>query len=295
MWNIEGKTVIITGATNGIGKVTALELAKQGAKVVIVGRNPQKTAATVAEIEENTGVKVTSYLADLSKLSDVRAVGEKIAADHPRIDVLINNAGAFYNTRQRSADGLEMTFALNHISYFVLTYFLLPSLQQAANTHGEARIINVSSGIHGFFKLNMDDLQSERGRYSAFATYARSKLLNLHFTYELARRLARTNITVNALHPGFVNSGFSLGQGGVFPTLMHAAAPLMKALRVMITPEEGAKTTVYLAQSQEVSGMSGAYFENSKRAQSSASSHDEATAKQVWSISENIAGIEYQL
>lgn len=295
MWNIEGKTVIITGATNGIGKVTALDLAKQGAKVVIVGRNPQKTAATVAEIEGQTSQKVTSYLADLSKLDEVKSLGKKLIEDQLSPQVLVNNAGAFYNTRQVSADGLEMTFALNHMSYFVLTHLLLPSLQAAANTHGEARIINVSSAIHGFFNLNMDDLQGEHGRYSAFATYARSKLLNLLFTYELARRLAGKNITVNALHPGFVNSGFSLGQAGLFPKLMQYSAPLMKALRVMITPEEGAKTTLYLVQSPDVSGISGAYFQNSKRAKSSAASHDEAAAKQMWAISEKIAGIEYPL
>jgi len=287
---MQGKTVIVTGATNGIGKITALELAKAGARVIIVGRSSTKVADTVNEIKAAAKHdQVFGEVVDLSLMSQVSALGERLKAAYPRIDVLVNNAGAFFTSRQLTAEGLEMTFALNHMNYFILTNALLDNLIAAA----PARIVCVSSDAHtGGGTLDMSNLQGETG-FSGFGQYSKTKLMNILFVKEMARRLAARGIgaetvSVNALHPGFVDSGFLAGKS-VITVVMGAIAPLLKLARVMITPEQGAQTSLYLATSPQVAGITGEYFSNSKQAKSSAASRDDAAAARLWEISEQIA------
>ncbi|MEM7799528.1 MAG: SDR family NAD(P)-dependent oxidoreductase, partial [Chloroflexota bacterium] len=202
--SMQGKTVLITGATNGIGKEAAHQIAKTGATLVIAGRSREKLTQTVAEIKSNSGnSKIEGLQADLSILSGMHSLAEQFLQNHDRLDVLLNNAGALFTERTVTADGFEKTLALNHLNYFVLTNLLLKALTQAPS----ARIVNVASDVHYGAKLNFDDLHSASG-YSPLGAYSRSKLANVMFTYELAQRLADQNITANALHPGVVRSGF---------------------------------------------------------------------------------------
>lgn len=274
---LEGKICMVTGATAGIGFVTARELARKGAAVVVVGRNPAKGERVVQEIRAITGnQRVEFERADLSKQADVRRLARDFADRYPQLDVLVNNVGAILATRQLSADGIEMTFALNHLSYFLLTNLLLPKLKAAP----AGRIVNVASAAHRGAELDFDDLQCER-RYSGWKAYQRSKLANLLFTYELASRLDGSTVTANALHPGFVASRFGLNNGPLFRLGMRIAF-MVSAIPV----EEGAQTSVYLASSPEVGGMTGRYFIKCKPAESSAASRDPEAARRVWEISE---------
>ncbi len=287
---MNGKTVVVTGATDGIGKVTARELARMGATVVLVGRNPQKLAASVSEIKAHAGHdRVTGEIADLSEIAQVAALAERLKAAHPRIDVLINNAGALITTRQVTSEGLEMTFALNHMNYFVLTTALLDTLIASA----PARIINVSSEAHRFSGLNWNDLQAEHG-YQGFLHYGRTKLMNLLFTMELVRKLALRGIgsdqvTVNALHPGVVNSQFFKGKTSIASLSMQIMSPIMRLTGLMITPDKGAETPIYLASSPDVNGASGGYYDNRRLARPSTAAYDDADAKRLWALSEQIA------
>lgn len=277
------KVVLITGATNGIGKVTALELAKQGYSVVIVGRNPAKTQATVSEIKLQSGsTKVDAIIADLSSLAEVRKLAAEFRQRYTRLDVLVNNAGAYYASRQESVDGYEMTFAVNHLAYFLLTNLLLDMLKASA----PARIVNVSSDAHKGAKINFDDLQSTKS-YGAqgFGAYGVSKLANIMFTYELARQLEGTEITVNTLHPGLVATGFGTNNGGLMKLAMRFIH------RFSISPEQGADTIIYLASSPEVEGITGKYWVKRKAIQSSAASYDEAAQKRLWNVSAEMTGI----
>jgi NAD(P)-dependent dehydrogenase (short-subunit alcohol dehydrogenase family) len=277
---MNGKTVLITGATNGIGKEMARALAKQGAAVVIVGRSRERTAATAQAIcAETPAAQVDTLLADLSSLAEVRALAAAFRQRHGRLDVLINNAGAFFQQRQETADGFELTFALNHLSYFLLTTLLLDMLQASGRPGAAARIINVSSSAHQASALNFDDLHS-RQKYAGFSAYGRSKLANVLFTYELARRLTGQPVTANAMHPGFVATGFASNNGGIFKLAMKALAPLA------LTPEKGAQTGIYLASSPEVEGVTGKYFHRSRAKRSSAVSYDEAAQRRLWERSE---------
>lgn len=284
---MQDKVVMVTGATNGIGEVTALELARMGAEVIVVSRSQQKCDDTVARIKAETGNQnVHAMAADLSLMAEVRRLAEDFKARFGRLDVLVNNAGAYFSQRQVTQEGNEMTFALNHLNYFLLTHLLLDLLKATAETHGEARIVNVSSGAHRGGRMNFDDLQRER-RYVSFQVYGESKLMNVYFTYELARRLEGTKVTANVLHPGFVRTGFGRNNAGFLPKVLGALQQFFA-----ITPEKGAQTNIYLASSPEVKGMSGLYWQHSKAVASSEASYDEDAAKTLWDISERLTGIE---
>jgi NAD(P)-dependent dehydrogenase (short-subunit alcohol dehydrogenase family) len=276
-----GRVCVITGATAGIGRVTALKLARRGAGIVAIGRDRARGEALVSEIGELPGRPEAEFVAaDLSSREGCRTAAEAVLARHSRIDVLLNNAGAMYGERRRTADGLEMTFALNHLGYFRLVRLLLPAVRAAA----PARIVNVASNAHRGVRLDFDDLQSQR-RYRGFAVYKRSKLANLYFTYTLARRLEGSGVTVNALHPGFVATDIGI-RNRYAPKLLWRLACL-KAIGV----EEGAETSVYVASAPEVAGVSGKYFFQCRETSSSAASYDHDAALRLWQVSEALAGV----
>ena len=271
------KTVVVTGASNGIGLITALELAKQGARLLMVVRNKQKGMATVESIKQQTGQTPELFIADLSLVSQTRRVAAEISLAAPKIDVLVNNAGAMFTQRSETSEGLEMTFALNHMAYFVLTNALLDNLKAAP----QARIVNVSSEAHRQGKINWDDLQAKQ-KYSAFGVYGTSKLHNILFSSQLARRLEGTGIVSNALHPGVVATGFAAENSGVIGFIFKLIRPLM------ITPEKGAATTIHLASSQEVQGITGKYWNNKRATQASGAALDQSAQQRLWLESERI-------
>jgi NAD(P)-dependent dehydrogenase (short-subunit alcohol dehydrogenase family) len=278
---MKGKTCMVTGATSGIGLVTIWALAQQGATVIAVGRNPEKGTATVERIRRETGNPAVEFmLADLSVQAAVRHLACQFEARYPRLDVLVNNAGAFFFRRQLSADGIEMTFALNYVSVFLLTHLLLPGLQAS----DAARIVNVSSDAHRSAQMNLQDLERRRWR-SGFGAYAQAKLAVVLFTYELARRLQGTHVTANALHPGFVATNIYASSGGMVKLL----APLFA--RMAMSAEEGAQTSIYLASSPEVAGMSGAYFVRNQAVRSSLASYDQTVAGRLWTITQELTGL----
>ena len=277
--SMSGKTCLVTGATNGIGKAAAQALAKMGVTVVVVGRNALKTAQLVEEIRAASGNQnVDSLLADLSSQKEVRRLADEVKSRYPHLHVLLNNAGGTFTTRQLSVDGIEMTFALNHLAYFLLTNLLLDTLKASA----PARIINVSSDAHSGGKIDFDNLQGERS-YSGFGPYGNSKLANILFTIELARRLEGTGVTVNALHPGLVNTGFGRNNPGLLMKIMGAIIPLIAR-----SPEKGARTSVYLATSPEVQDISGKYFVDCKVTQPAPQASDRAVALRLWNVSAEI-------
>ena len=288
--SMDGKVCLVTGATSGIGRATAHSLAARGARVVIVGRSPEKTAAVVAAIQQATGNQaVEGLLADLSSQRQVRALAAQVRQDgrYPQIDVLVNNAGGVFAARQETEDGLEMTFAVNHLAYFLLTNLLLGNVQAAARAHGEARIVNVSSRAHQRVPgLDFDDLQSKR-HYQMFPVYGASKLANLLFNSELARRLAETGsrVTTNAMHPGLVHTGFGSNNRRWYMRLAYVFLN-----RVGRTPEQGADTLIYLATAPELAGVTGQYFyERQPLAPSAAARYPEA-ARRLWQVSEQLTG-----
>lgn len=279
---MKDKTVLITGATDGIGRQTARDIAKLGARVLIVGRNAQKCMATTEAIGKTTGnTNLMSFVADLSSLGEVKRLADEIKQWTKRIDVLVNNAGALFTRRQTTAEGIEKTFALNHLGYFALTLQLLDTLKASA----PARIVNVASAAHERAALDFNDLEGKR-RYSGFQQYGRSKLCNIYFTYALAKRLEGTGVTVNCLHPGFVASQFGDNNGGLVRSAI-GVAKLFGAIRV----RDGAKTSVFLASSPEVEGVSGRYFDKCAPKRSSDISYDEAAAAKLWEISAKMTGI----
>ena len=276
-----GKVCLVTGATSGIGEETALGLARLGATVVVAGRSAARCAATVDRIGRQTGNSSVEFLlADLSSQKEVHALAAEFKIRHDRLDVLVNNAGAIVLSRRKSVDGLELTFALNHLSYFVLTDLLLDVLVSSA----PARIVNVSSSSHRRTQINFDDLQKQR-RYTGFRAYAQSKLANVLFTYELARRLEGTGVTANALHPGLVATNFLTNNG----RLGHFLAFFMR-IRGM-SSAKGARTSIYLASSDEVEGVSGLYFEKERAVRSAPASYDQAAAARLWEISAELTGV----
>lgn len=276
-----GKICLVTGATSGIGRVTALELARMGATVVIVARSRERGEATQAAIRAQTGNEaVDLILADLADLAAVRSAAETFRARYDRLDVLVNNAGIYVDKRTLSADGIELTFAVNHLAPFLMTHLLLESLRNAV----PARIVTVSSGAHMAGRGRFDDVRAERG-YNGFAAYAESKLANVLFTYELARRLEDSGITANCLHPGAVRTGFASETGGIFGVLFGLARPFM------LSPEQGAETSIYLASSPEVEGISGKYFVKRRPQTSSMVSYDRAVQQKLWELSEQLCGI----
>lgn len=278
--SMQDKVCMVTGATDGIGKETARALADMGATIIIVGRNREKSIATVNEIRQETGNPDVEYmLADLSSQEQIRRLAEQFKERYDQLDVLVNNAGGFFMSHEESVDGIEMTFALNHLGYFLLTNLLLDVLTESA----PARIVNVSSGAHENAEIDFDDLESEE-TYSGWRAYGESKLANLLFTYELARRLEGTGVTVNALHPGFVKTNLGADNFGWFGTVVKKVINLVAGL----SPEEGAQTSIYLASSPEVEGVTGKYFVKKKPAQSSKASYDEDAARRLWEISEEM-------
>lgn len=280
--SIAGKVCLVTGANAGIGRVTALELARQGAQVVMVCRSRERGEAAQAEIKQAAGNEtVDLILADLSSQAEVRRAAAEFQARYDRLHILVNNAGAFFNQRLESADGLEMTFALNHLGYFLLTNLLLDQIRAAA----PSRIINVSSDAHKGGRLNFDDLQSNR-RYRGFQAYSASKLANILFTLELANRTQGTGITANVLHPGFVASNFGLNNSG----LVRFGVKLTQRL-FAISEEAGAETTLYLATSPEVAGITGKYFVKKKAVTLTGQAQDMAVARRLWQVSQELTGL----
>jgi len=270
---MDGRVCVVTGATNGIGKETALGLARLGATVVIVARNVERAARTANEIERETGNKnIEMVIADFASLAAVRAAASEIARRHRAVHVLVNNAGRASNQRMVSTDGFEMTFAVNHLAPFLFTRELLPLLRAGA----PSRIVNVASAGERNGPMRFDDLQSERN-YRGFNAYAMSKLANVLFTYELASQLADTGVTANCLHPGAVATD-----------LLRQIPKLLFALifPFLLTPAKGARTVVFLAASPSVEGVSGGYFQKCRAARSSRRSYDVETRKRLWDVSE---------
>ncbi len=282
MASMEGKNVLVTGATAGIGLYTALEIARLGASVTVLGRDEIKCQHTVAWIQaEAVNRRVDYLLADLSSQAEVRAAAAAFHTRQGRLDVLVNNAGGFFMRRQLSVDGIELTFAVNHLAYFLLTLLLIDLLKQSTG----ARVINVSSGSHQSEHLDFDDLQLRRF-YNPMQAYGRSKLANLLFTYELSRRLAGTRITANALTPGMVATDIWKKVNRFLTPLI---APVMK--RIGQTPLEGAQTTIYLATSPEVEGVTGRYYANQLPISSSPASYDLEAARRLWQVSLALTGL----
>ncbi len=280
---MKDKVCLITGATAGIGRAAAAGLAELGATVVLVGRDLEKTTAAVEQIRAQTGNEEVSFLlADLSSQQAVRQLAEDFKARFQRLDVLVNNAGSLMLSRQESVDGVEMTLALNHLSYFLLTNLLLDALKSSA----PSRIVNVASDAHQNAHLDFDDLQSQKG-YGGYKAYGRSKLANLLFTYELARRLEGTGVTANSLHPGLVATSFMATNNGLRGRVYNF---FLK--RIGRSVEDGARTIVYLAASSDVEGVSGGYFMDEGLVDSSQDTYDKDGSKRLWEESEALTGLE---
>ncbi len=278
---MQGKVVVITGGTSGIGEIAAEKLAAMGARIVLVARDRERGEAVLKRLRElGPGVAHGVHYADLSSLAEMKRVTAEIAAAEPRVDILINNAGAMFSKRHVTKDGFELTFALNHLAYFVVTLGLLDRLKAS----GAARIVSTASTGHKVAKLDFDDLQSLKS-YSAMQSYGRSKLYNILFTRELARRLAGTGVTANCLHPGFVASRFGNQSGGVLQSLFGVAKLFA------ITPEKGAETIIYLASSPEVANVSGGYFYRCRQVRPSAQAQSDAAAQRLWAETEKLTGV----
>jgi NAD(P)-dependent dehydrogenase (short-subunit alcohol dehydrogenase family) len=275
------KVCLITGGTAGIGLVTAWELARLGASVVITARTKEKLAVAIDKIKlESSSGKVAGLVADLSSQREVRALAKDYEAQYSRLDVLINNAGAIFFRRTVSIDGIEMNFANNHLAYFLLTNLLLDTIKRSE----PARIINVASSSHQGRELDFDDLECQRN-YQFMVAYGMSKLANLLFTYELARRLEGRGVTVNTLHPGLVGTNIAGNNGW----LIRALLPLWRIWAISV--EEGAETSIYLASSPEVEGVSGKYFYQKRAIPSSRYSYDQAVAGRLWQVSAEMTGL----
>jgi retinol dehydrogenase 14 len=276
--SMTGRTVLVTGASGGIGKATALGLATLGAHVAITGRDPDRTKAAAAQIRAAGGGQVDVFLADLSSQAQVRALAGQVLQDLSSIDALVNNVGGFWNTRHVTEDGLERTFALNHLAPFLLSNLLLDRLKRSV----AGRVVTVSSNAHSMGRIDFDDLQGEQS-YSGARAYNQSKLANVMFTYELARRLQGTSVTANALHPGVVRTSFGAEDpASVQRFLIPFVRPLMKS------PTQGAATSIHLASAPRLDHTTGRYFANSRPKQSSARSHDRAVATRLWEASTDL-------
>lgn len=278
--SMAGKTCVVTGATSGIGLVTARELARRGARVMVVGRSPERASEAVALIHRETGSDLVSSLtADLSSHAEIRRLAPAIREQIPRLDVLVNNAGGIFLERLESPDGVEMTFALNHLSYFHLTQLLLPLLISSA----PARIVNVASDAHRGVALDFDDLEGKK-RYGGWRAYQRSKLANLLFTTEMARRLEGSGVTCNGLHPGFVRTNFFRDPGWV--GMMGRAAA-----RFALSPEQGARTSIHLATSPDLALATGRYYVKEREAVPSRAARDPVSARRLWDVSVAMTGL----
>jgi retinol dehydrogenase 14 len=273
-----GKAVLVTGGSGGIGKATALRLAQMGASVSIIGRDAARTATAAREIGSAGGTPVNAFTADLSSQAEVRRVAVEVLARLPRLDVLVNNAGGYWNTRHTTVDGLERTFAVNQLAPFLLTSLLLERLTASI----PARVVTVASNAEALGRIDFDDLQGE-DRYSGARAYNQSKLANVLFTYELARRTTGTGVTANALHPGVVSTGFGASDPGRIQRLIVPfARPFMQR------PDHGAATSVLLAADPAVEGTTGLFFARGKPRKSSPRSHDQAVACRLWQVCEEL-------
>jgi NAD(P)-dependent dehydrogenase (short-subunit alcohol dehydrogenase family) len=280
--DLSGRTCIVTGASNGIGKVTAAALAGMGARTVMVCRDPARGEAARAEIaQRSANSEVDLLIADVSSQRQVRRLAADINERYNRLDVLVNNAGAMNTVRTLTEDGIETTFAVNHLAYFLLTDLLLDMLKAGDG----GRVVNVSSRAHVGSRINFDDIGGEQ-RYSGYRIYGQSKLANVLFTYELARRLDGSGVSANCLHPGVVATGFGHNNsdllGRTFSVVLSAIRPFI------MSPERGAETSIYLASSPEVAGASGKYFSSKKAIKSSPETYDDAAAQRLWRLSEDL-------
>lgn len=281
--SMAGKIALVTGATSGIGKATAAALAERGAEVIIAGRNQQKAEETVQWIKTETGNQGVSYLlADFSDLEQVRELATTFKDRFSRLDLLVNNAGTYFNRRQETEYGVEMMFLVNHLAPFLVTNLLLELLLNSA----PARIVILSSDAHKYATIDFDDLGFKRG-FSGMKAYGRSKLANLLFSYELARRLADSGVTVNAVHPGHVATG-------IFQTNIPLIDPALKWIMGLfaLSPEEGADNSIYLASSPDLEGISGKYFVKREAVQTSAMTYDRAVSQRLWDLSESLTALD---
>jgi NAD(P)-dependent dehydrogenase (short-subunit alcohol dehydrogenase family) len=280
----KAKTIVVTGATSGIGRATALGLAELGSRLILVGRDAGRAEETLAAIRAATGRgDIEVVRGDFARLAEVRRVADEILARTDAIHVLVNNAGVTLMKRSTTPDGFETTFAVNHLAYFLLTGLLLPRLRAAAPG---ARIVNVASDAHRWGALDLDDLQNER-EYKAMKVYGQSKTANILYTRELARRLEGSGITVNALHPGAVATRLGRGSGPLFDLLQRAISVFMRS------PAQGAATSIYLASDPALEGVSGRYFADKREKQPRPHATDPATATRLWQVSESLTGLHY--
>jgi retinol dehydrogenase-14 len=279
---LRDRTVLVTGGTGGIGRATAEGLAALGARVGIVGRDEGRTEQAAAEVARSTGGTVDVFVADLSAQAEVRRLAEEVLAAYPRLEVLVNNVGGYWAHRHVTADGLEHTFALNHLAPFLLTELLLDRLRASA----PARVVTVSSGAQSMGRIDFDDLQGAV-RYDGQKAYNQSKLANVLFTYELARRLEGSGVTANVLHPGVVRTAFGREDGLRW---MRLLLPLVRPF--LKSPERGAATSIHLASAPELERVSGRYFVNGKEKRSSPRSYDEQTARRLWDVSAQLVGLD---
>jgi NAD(P)-dependent dehydrogenase (short-subunit alcohol dehydrogenase family) len=280
--SMTGKTVLITGGTNGIGRAAAIGLASMGARVGITGRDRTRADLAAAEIKHRSGnPAVDVFVADMSSQSQVRGMAADVLNAYPRLDVLLNNVGGFWAHRHVTADGLEHTFALNHLAPYLLTNLLLDLLIASA----PARIVTVSSGAHSLGSIDFDDLMGERN-YSGQRAYNQSKLANVMFTYALAERLARTGVTATVLHPGVTSTAFGVEDAA------RGLGPLVAVMRrFMQSPERGAATSIYLASAPEAEGVTGRYFTGRSAKESQTSSHDASTIARLWRVSADLVAV----
>lgn len=278
MADMHGKTVLITGANQGLGKASAMALGKMGANLVLVCRSADKAHAAIADIEKAGARNVDLIVGDLASQTEIHRIAAEFLKKHDRLDVLMNNAGVLVPSRRTTPEGIEETFAINHLAYFLLTSLLREILQASQ----ASRVINVSSEAHRGAKMHWDDLQFEKGGYRPFTAYSQSKLCNILFTRELARRLAGTQVTANCMHPGFVATGFGRTYGGYMSVVMRFLRPFM------INLDRGMKTQVWLASAPELAGVSGKYFEKCAERAPNQEAQDDAAARKLWEISETL-------
>lgn len=280
---MQNKLCLITGATSGIGKATAIELAKLGFNLILTGRSEEIGKNLSDSLIKKYKIKSEFIKCDISSLNDVRNLAGIVNSKYDHLNVLINNAGSRFSDYQKSVDGIELTFATNHLGHFLLTQLLFELLKKSS----DARIINVSSSAHYGKQIDIDDLVSPK-EYNRSLVYGRSKLANVLFTYELARRNIFSNVSINAIDPGGVATNFAKNEG-LFRWLKHISYYIAK--RQLLTPKQGAETIVYLASSDNVKGITGRFFFEKKEKKSTEESYDLDKAKQLWQLSENLCGI----
>lgn len=281
---MQDKICLITGATSGIGKAAALKLADTGASLILLSRNEKKGEKICNQIREKNNTQVKFYKADISSMKQVRNVSEKIKSDFNHIDVLINNAGARFDNYFKNDEGIELTFATNHLGHFLLTLSLIAMLKKSS----QGRVINISSAAHANGTEELYDIVAPE-HYDRRLAYGRSKLANLYFTYELSSKLKNSNITVNAVDPGGVATNFSRNNG-IIPWMKHYLSYLLNLK--LISPQKASETVVYLASSDEVSRISGKYFFEKKEINSSSASYSKETAMKLWQLSLKLTGTE---